>query len=476
MAHAEYDLVVIGSGPAGQKAALNAAKLGKSVAVVERTESVGGVCIHTGTIPSKAIREAVLHLTGIRERSVYGANYAVKYDIHMSDLLYRAEHVVRTEVEVIRNQMQRNNIQLVFGSAAFTDPHTICVTRGEQSTPVHGKHFLVAVGTEPSRPASVPFTPGKIIDSTDLLTLADLPRSMIIVGGGVIGTEYACMLAAVGVRVTLVESRPRLLEFVDDELAENLQFRLRDMGIRLRLGESVAAIELVEGHVQATLASSKKIGADSLMYCIGRQGATEALNLPAAGLTADNRGRLKVNDHFQTSVPHIYAAGDVIGFPALASTSMEQGRLASCHMFHQFANSTSELFPYGIYTIPEISMVGQSEQQLTQQNIPYEVGLARYREIARGQLIADPNGLLKLMFHAESHRLLGCHAIGTGATELIHIGQTVMAAGMSIDYFVDTVFNYPTLAECYKVAALDGLNRVRSAPAIVESEPAASAA
>jgi NAD(P) transhydrogenase len=471
MAHAEYDLVVIGSGPAGQKAALNAAKLGKSVAVVERTESIGGVCIHTGTIPSKAIREAVLHLTGIRERSVYGASYAVKHDIHMSDLLYRSEYVVRTEVEVIRNQMLRNNINLVFGSASFADPHTVRVSRGEQSTPVHGKNFLIAVGTVPARPATVPFTPGKIIDSNDFLTLKELPRSMIVVGGGVIGTEYACMLAAVGTRVTLVESRPRLLEFVDDELAENLQFRLRDMGIRLRLGESVAAIELVEGYVQATLASTKKIAADSLMYCIGRQGATEALNLPAAGLTADNRGRLKVNENFQTSVPHIYAAGDVIGFPALASTSMEQGRLASCHMFHQFANSTSELFPYGIFTIPEISMVGQSEQQLTQQNIPYEVGLARYREIARGQLIADPIGLLKLLFHAESHRLLGCHAIGTGATELIHIGQTVMAAGMSIDYFVDTVFNYPTLAECYKVAALDGLNRVRMSPPVVDVQP-----
>jgi NAD(P) transhydrogenase len=475
MSHAEFDLVVIGSGPAGQKGALNAAKLGKSVAMIERTDSVGGVCIHTGTIPSKAIREAVLHLTGIRERAVYGEHYAVKHDIHMADLLYRAEHVVRTEVDVIHNQMKRNGITIIFGSAAFADPHTVHVTRGEQATPVHGKHVLVAVGTVPARPATVPFTPGKVIDSTDLLTLAELPRSMIIVGGGVIGTEYACMLAAVGTRVTLIESRPRLLEFVDDELAENLQFRLRDMGIRLRLGESVAGIEVIDGQVQATLASSKKISANSLMYCIGRQGATEALNLPAAGLTADNRGRLKVNEHFQTSVPHIYAAGDVIGFPALASTSMEQGRLASCHMFQQVANSTSALFPYGIYTIPEISMVGQSEQQLTQQNIPYEVGLARYREIARGQLISDPNGLLKLLFHAESHRLLGAHAIGTGATELIHIGQTVMAAGLPIDYFVDTVFNYPTLAECYKVAALDGLNRVRANQYLAVTPPAQAA-
>jgi NAD(P) transhydrogenase len=281
------------------------------------------------------------------------------------------------------------------------------------------------------------------------------------VGGGVIGTEYACMLAAVGVRVTLVESRPRLLEFVDDEIAESLQFRMRDMGVRLRLGESVKNIELVGDLVEATLESNKTLRAATLLYAVGRQGATGALNLPAAGLAADGRGRLKVNEQFQTSAPHIYAAGDVIGFPALASTSMEQGRLATCHMFGQMGEHAATLFPYGIYTIPEISMVGQTEQALTAAGTPYEVGLARYRETARGLLIADPHGLLKLLFHPQSRRLLGVHAIGTGATELIHIGQTVMAAGMPIDYFIESVFNYPTLAECYKVAALDGVNRAR---------------
>ncbi len=463
MSQFSYDLVVIGSGPAGQKAALNAAKLGKTVAVIERTDSIGGVCIHTGTIPSKAIREAVLHLTGLRERSVYGASYAVKHHIHMSDLLYRAHHVVRTEVDVIQNQMERNGVTMLMGSASFVDANTVRVTRDSEAQDVHGKNILVAVGTIPARPADVPFTPGKVIDSNELLNLAELPRSIIIVGGGVIGTEYACMLAAVGVRVTLVESRPRLMEFIDDELAENLQFRLRDMGMRLRLGESVSKIQIVDDQVEAYLASNKSVRATALMYCIGRQGATELLNLGAAGLTADNRGRLKVNEFYQTSIPHIYAAGDVIGFPALAATSMEQGRLASCHMFHQLSDAASPLFPYGIYTIPEISMVGQNEQELTKANEPYEVGLARYREIARGQLIADPNGILKLLFHPESRRLLGVHAIGTGATELIHIGQTVMAANMPIDYFVESVFNYPTLAECYKVAALDGLNRLRQA-------------
>jgi len=467
MSHTTFDLVVIGSGPAGQKAALNSAKLGKRVAIIERLDMVGGVCIHTGTIPSKAVREAVLHLTGIRERAVYGNSYAVKQNITMGDLLYRSQYVVRSEVDVIRNQMSRNDVTLLFGEATFLDPNTLRIVRGEETMEIKGKHILIAVGTEPARPKNVPFTPDKIIDSNELLKLTSLPKSLIMVGGGVIGTEYACMLSAVGVKVTLVESRPRLMEFVDDEIAESLQFRLREMGIRLRLGESVANIQLVDGHVEATMASRKVLKADTLLYTIGRQGATEKLNLPAAGLTADNRGRLKVNEWYQTDVPHIYAAGDVIGFPALAATSMEQGRLASCHMFHQLAEPASPLFPYGIYTIPEISMVGQTEQALTQQNIPYEVGIARYREIARGQLIADPHGMLKLVFHTESRRLLGVHAIGTGATELIHIGQTVMAAGMPIDYFVESIFNYPTLAECYKVAALDGINRVRPASATI---------
>jgi NAD(P) transhydrogenase len=470
-----YDLVVIGSGPAGQKGALLAAKLGRKVALIDRAASVGGVCIHTGTIPSKAIREAVLHLTGIRERSVYGDSYAVKQSITMEDLLYRCRHVVRTEVEVIRSQMSRNNVTMHFGEASFVDPTTVRVQREDELTEIGATNVLVAAGTNPARPANVPFTPGVVIDSDELLTLTKLPKSMIIVGGGVIGTEYACMLAAVGVKVTLVEGRPRLLDFVDDELTESLQFRMRDIGIRLRLGESVAKIEVAGSgdnrHVLATMASNKVLDADCLLYCIGRQGATECLNLPAAGLKADSRGRLKVNEFYQTEVPHIYAAGDVIGFPALAATSMEQGRMAASHMFGQFCESQSPLFPYGIYTIPEISMVGQTEQSLTAAGTPYEVGIARYRETARGLLIADPHGLLKLLFHPQSRRLLGVHAIGTGATELVHIGQAVMAAGLPIDYFVDSVFNYPTLAECYKIAGLDGINRLRSTATIEKSEP-----
>jgi NAD(P) transhydrogenase len=461
MAPSPYDLVIIGSGPAGQKAAFCAVKLGRRVAIVERNHDIGGVCIHTGTIPSKAMREAVLHLTGIRERALYGDSYTVKEDITMADLLYRSRHVVRSEVDVIRTQMKANGVKVAWGDAAFLDPYTVRVTREGEVIDLRGEHVLVAVGTEPARPVDVPFTPGRVIDSNELLHLKDLPRSLIIVGGGVVGAEYACMLAAVGVTVTLVESRSRLLEFVDDEIAEMLQFRMRDMGVRLRLGESVSSIRVDPDGIEASMTSNKRLFAETLLYTIGRQGATDRLNLAAAGLSADPRGRLKVNDYYQTEVPHIYAAGDVIGFPALAATSMEQGRLAACHMFNQIAEPVSPLFPIGIYTFPEISMVGQSEQSLTAAKEPYEVGMARYREIARGQLIADPYGCLKLLFHPDSRRLLGVHAIGTGATELIHIGQAIMAAGMAIDYFVESIFNYPTLAECYKVAALNGLNRLR---------------
>lgn len=478
MSSASFDLVVIGSGPAGQKAAMSAAKLGKRVALIDRREMIGGVCIHTGTIPSKAIREAVLHLTAFNERTMYGDSYAVKHNITMADLMHRCNHTIRNECDVVHNQMRRNGVTLFYGKAQFVSSNRVRILRHESGVidtlELQSEKFLVAVGTEPARPANVPFTPGKVIDSNELLTLKELPRSMIIVGGGVIGTEYASMLGAVGVKVTLIESRPRLMEFLDEEISELLQFRLREIGVRLRLNESVAKIELDGDVVEVTTKSGKLISADTLLYSIGRQGATADLGLEWAGLTADERGRLKVNECYQTAVEHIYAAGDVIGFPALAATSMEQGRLAACHMFRLLSEPPQTLFPYGIYTIPEISMVGASEQSLTAQGVPYECGIARYREIARGHLISDPNGMLKLIFHQESRRLLGVHALGTGATELIHIGQTCMAAGLPIDYFVETVFNYPTLAECYKVAALDGINRVRPPKTMSLGAPAAS--
>jgi len=459
-----YDLIVIGSGPAGQKAAINAAKIGKRVAVIERLKVVGGVCINTGTIPSKAVREAVLHLTGYRQRFFYGASYSVKRNITMTDLVERSNQIIKREIEIIRVQMERNGVELISGHATFTDSHTISITDNDTTQELTCDVVVLAVGTRPARPDDIPFSPGRVIDSDELLHMDQLPKDLLIVGGGVIGVEYACMLQAVGVRVTLVERCPRLLEFLDGEIGEALHYHMREEGIRLKFGESVSGIDLSNDHVEAHLDSGKILRAKSLLYSIGRQGSTDSLNLKQAGLSADSRGRLTVNEHYQTEVPHIYAVGDVIGFPSLASTSMEQGRLATCHAFGLEFHSHPQLFPYGIYTIPEISMVGRNEVELTNENIPFEVGIARYREIARGQLIGDTTGLLKLIFHQETRRLLGVHIIGEGATELIHIGQAVMAFEGTIDYFVNNVFNYPTLAECYKVAALDGVNRVGGIP------------
>jgi len=459
MAH--YDLLVIGSGPAGQKAAIQAAKLGKKVGIIERKEVLGGVCINTGTIPSKALREAVMHLTGFRQRGLYGATYRVKPDITMEDLVFRANHVVTREIEVVRHQMARNRVDVIYGSAGFVDTHRLAITQADKTIEHSADFMVIAVGTVPVRPDAIPFDGDTIIDTDELLALKQLPASLTIVGGGVIGCEYASILATLGIPVILVERRPRLLEFVDAEIIEALQYLMRSTGVTLRLNEEVVAIEKTpNGRVAVHLKSAKQILSPTLVYAVGRVGAIQRLNLEAAGLQSNERGLLRVNEQFQTAVPHIYAVGDVIGFPALASTSMEQGRLAACHAFGLPCQTRSDLLPYGIYSVPEISMVGRTEDALTQAGIAYEVGIARYREIARGQLMGDESGMLKLLFHPQTRKLLGIHAIGEGATELIHIGQAVMALGGLIDYFAEAVFNYPTLAECYKVAALAGLNRL----------------
>lgn len=455
-------MVVIGSGPAGQKAAIQAAKLGKQVAIVEANHAPGGACINTGTIPSKALREAVFHLSGVGLRNVYGNSYTVKQDVTIDDLLFRSQHVIRTEVDVIRGHMARNGVEMIWGDAKFEDPHIIRVTRPHSHETLFADYVVVAVGTAPARPASVPFDDDRIVDSDGLLRLKRLPKSMIIVGGGVIGTEYACMMSALDVRVILTEARDRLLEFVDSEIIEALQYQMRSSGVTLRLGERVEDIRVrPDGLVEATLQSGKHLRAETLLYSIGRQGNTEKLGLETVGLEADSRGRLKVNEFYQTAVEHIYAVGDVVGFPALASTSMEQGRLASCHAFGEQTASMPGLFPFGIYAIPEISMVGKTEAQLTAEGIPYEAGIAQYKEIARGQLLGDTAGMLKLLVHEENRQILGVHAIGTGATELIHIGQSVLAFKGTVDYFINSVFNYPTLAECYKVAALNAANKLK---------------
>jgi NAD(P) transhydrogenase len=462
----DYDLLVIGSGPAGQRAAIQAAKLDKHVALVERKAVVGGVCLNTGTIPSKTLREAVMHLSGYRERGVYGASYAVKQHITVDDLLFRADHVMRHEIDVTRHQLTRNQVELLYAEASFVDAHKLQINyvdgRGQRL--VTAAHVIIATGTRATSDGRTPLDGRMIFLSDDILQLDQLPRTLAVVGAGVIGLEYASMFAALGVRVTLIDKRTHLLPFVDTEIVDALVYHLRQNRVTLRLGEEVKSLELIHTdkgeRVQIRLASGKKINAEKALYSIGRTGATQALNLPAAGIKADEQGYLKVNANYQTEAPHIYAVGDVIGFPSLASTSMEQGRLAACKAFEIEATSVPELFPYGIYSVPEISMVGRTEEELTQQDVPYEVGKANYREIARGQIIGDSTGLLKLVFHSETLELLGVHILGEGASELVHIGQAVMAFNGKIDYFIHTVFNYPTLAECYKTAAFDGMNRL----------------
>lgn len=466
MTEYDYDMLVIGSGPAGQRAAIQAAKLNKRVVLVERKSVVGGVSVNIGTIPSKTIREAVLYLSGYRERGLYGESYMVKQDIRVQDLFLRTDHVMRNEVDVTMSQLMRNRVELLSAEASFVDPHTLYLTYvdGKGHREVTADKIIIATGTSSTRTENYAIDGKRTFTSDDILNLDRLPRTLSVVGAGVIGCEYACIFATLGVRVTLIDKYPRMLTFVDSEIVETLIYHMRRSRVIFRLGEEVSGIEPLDDEkgerVRIHLASGKQIVSDKALYSIGRTGATSCLNLGAAGLAPDERGRIKVNDWYQTEASNIYGVGDVVGFPSLASTSMEQGRLAACHAFGVETKLLPELFPYGIYTIPEISTVGRSEEELTEDGIPYEVGKAQYREIARGQIIGDSTGLLKLVFHLETRKLLGVHIIGEGASELIHIGQAVLAYGGLVDYFMDTVFNYPTLAECYKTAAFDGINRL----------------
>jgi NAD(P) transhydrogenase len=460
----EYDLVVIGSGPGGQKAAIAAAKLGKSVAVIERSRMLGGVCVNTGTIPSKTLREAVVYLTGMNQRELYGASYRVKEKITPGDLLARTQHVINKEIDVVRSQLMRNRIELYVGHGRFVDEHTILVedpSRAERIT-VGGRNIVIATGTKPARPPGVEFDEERVLDSDGILDLKFIPSSMVVVGAGVIGIEYASMFAALGTKVTVVEKRESMLEFCDPEVVEALRFHLRDLAVTFRFGEEVTAVDVGSSGTVTTLASGKQIPGETVMYSAGRQGQTDHLDLANAGLEADSRGRIFVDDEFRTKVDHIYAVGDVIGFPALAATSMDQGRLATYHAFGEPAKGMTELQPIGIYSIPEVSYVGATEVQLTKDAIPYEVGVSRYRELARGQIAGDSYGMLKLLVSTENLRLLGVHIFGTNATEMVHIGQAVMGCGGTVEYLVDAVFNYPTFSEAYKVAALDVMNKLRA--------------
>ncbi|MEC9345551.1 MAG: Si-specific NAD(P)(+) transhydrogenase [Pseudomonadota bacterium] len=462
----EFDLVCIGSGPAGQRAAVQAAKLRKRVCLVERDIDIGGVCLHTGTIPSKTFREAVLSFKAPnnpmtahpRETAANGTARPTA-----ERLLSRVGHIVHSEARILQDQMRRNGVEVVAGEARFTGPNSIVVRSSQGQREISASNVVIAVGTRPQRTIQAGVDLPMVITSDEILGLKELPRSMIVIGAGVIGIEYASMFANLGSKVTVIDGRERPLEFLDGEIVDEMIHQLRKHMVTFRMGEIVNRIERREGPPEQAvvfLESGKRMVADLVLACTGRVGASDFLDLQKAGLEADDRGRIKVDQQFRSVVPHIFAAGDVIGYPSLAATSSEQGRLAACHAFGIKAEPMSAHFPIGIYAIPEISMAGETEAVLTKARVPYETGTARYREIARGQILGDDSGMLKLIFHAETRKLLGVHVIGTGATELVHIGQAVLSLGGGVDYFLNTVFNYPTLAECYKVAALDAHNKM----------------
>ncbi|MGO6785641.1 Si-specific NAD(P)(+) transhydrogenase [Rhizobium ruizarguesonis] len=459
----QYDLVVVGSGPAGRRGAIQAAKLGKKVLVIEQGKRVGGVSVHTGTIPSKTLRETALNLSGWRERGFYGRSYRVKEEISADDLRRRLLITLNHEVEVLEHQFARNRVQHIRGKASFIDASTLQVIKDDgETTQVTAASVLLAVGTKPFRPDYIPFDGKTVLDSDELLDIQDLPRSMVVIGAGVIGIEYATIFSALDTAVTVIDPKATMLDFIDKEIIEDFTYQLRDRNMKLLLGQKADKVERLEnGKVELTLDSGRRLTTDMVLFAAGRMGATDALNLQAIGLEADSRGRLKVNpETFQTSVANIYAAGDVVGFPSLASTSMEQGRIAARVAVGAVAKEPPKYFPYGIYAVPEISTCGLTEEEMKERGIPYECGIARFRETSRGHIMGLDTGLLKLIFSLKTRRLLGVHIVGEGATELVHIGQAVLNLKGTVEYFVENTFNYPTLAEAYKIAGLDAWNRM----------------
>ncbi|MBY5814406.1 Si-specific NAD(P)(+) transhydrogenase [Rhizobium leguminosarum] len=459
----QYDLVVVGSGPAGRRGAIQAAKLGKKVLVIEQGKRVGGVSVHTGTIPSKTLRETALNLSGWRERGFYGRSYRVKEEISADDLRRRLLITLNHEVEVLEHQFARNRVQHIRGKASFIDASTLQVIKDDgETTQVTAASVLLAVGTKPFRPDYIPFDGKTVLDSDELLDIQDLPRSMVVIGAGVIGIEYATIFSALDTAVTVIDPKATMLDFIDKEIIEDFTYQLRDRNMKLLLGQKADKVETLEdGKVGLTLDSGRRLTTDMVLFAAGRMGATDALNLPAIGLEADSRGRLKVNpETFQTSVANVYAAGDVVGFPSLASTSMEQGRIAARVAVGAVAKEPPKYFPYGIYAVPEISTCGLTEEEMKERGIPYECGIARFRETSRGHIMGLDTGLLKLIFSLKTRRLLGVHIVGEGATELVHIGQAVLNLKGTVEYFVENTFNYPTLAEAYKIAGLDAWNRM----------------
>ncbi len=458
----DYDLIIIGSGPSGRAAAIQAGKLRRKVLVIDRKDRLGGVSVHTGTVPSKTLRETVLNLSGWRERSFYGRSYRVKDQIDADDLKSRLHMTLDHEVDVLEHQFNRNHVETLHGLAKFIGPNEIEVaTEAGETSRITADKFLISTGTRTFRPDYVPFNNKTIVDGDEFLEMDTIPRSLVVVGAGVIGVEYATMFSALDVRVTLVEPRDTFLDFIDQRLIQEFTYLIRENGVDLRLGSAIKTIQDADAHVEVTLENGRHVRGEMLLFAAGRVGATKSLNLDAVGIETDHRGRITVDRKtYQTNIPHIYAAGDVIGHPSLASTSLQQGRVAACHALETPTLEESPWFPYGIYSVPEMSTCGMSEEELAERDIPYEIGIARFRETSRGHIMGLEHGLLKMLVSLKTRRLLGVQIVGEGATELIHIGQAVMNLKGTVDYFVQNTFNYPTLAEAYKIAGLDAFNRM----------------
>lgn len=467
----DYDLLIIGSGPGGQKAAIQAAKLGKRAAVIDYSPYLGGVCLHDGTIASKSFREAILHLSGYRERSHYGKAYRVKNNVEMADLTGRCSGITSDIEQTIRSQLIRNNVEIIPGFGSFLSEHEVRVKIGAKEQILSSKNIIIATGTRPRRPESFEFDGEIILDSDGILHMQKLPKSICIVGGGVIGCEYGSMFSALGIKVTIVEARDRVLGFVDQELIDNLVYTLRAQKATIITNDKVTKTAISpDGRAVTYLESGKRIVSERLLISAGRMPNIEKLNLDLLNIHRDERSNIVVNENYQTNIPHIYAVGDVIGMPALASTSLEQGRKAACHAFGLTEPETKCELPYGIFTVPEIGMVGKTEQQLSSEKVPYEVGISRFSEVEKGKIVGDDIGVLKILFHRNTRKVLGVHMIGHDATEHIHLGQLVMSFDGTIDHLAHNIFNYPSLCQAYKTAALDGLNKVIATQSLPEEE------
>jgi NAD(P) transhydrogenase len=461
MSSSQFDLIVIGSGPAGEKAAVQAAYFGKRTALVESAENVGGSCINSGTVPSKTLRESALYFSGLKQRGLYGIDYSLRENLTVKDFMHHEQEVVERERARILENLAAHKVELVRGRGGFADPKTVVVTSQDGIRHLTADVIFICTGSKPFRPPDIDFDNIRIFDSDSFLQIDRIPDSLAVIGGGVIGCEYASIFIALGVKVVLLDGRDRLLPFLDAEISERLRKRLAELGMEFRFGERPAKIERTNAGARSEMKSGTTLETDAVLFAAGRRAAVDGLALEKAGLAVNDRGYISVDEHYRTSVPHIYAAGDVIGFPALASTSMEQGRVAVCHAFgFQYKQRVASMLPMGIYTIPEISAVGETEESCQQKNIDFCVGRALYVNNARGHIIGDTSGMIKLIFARSDKKLLGVSIIGENATELIHVGMTVLDNNRTIDEFIEQVFNYPTLTECYKYAAYDGMGNL----------------